>query len=165
MTDPQAATLTPPTGHPIIARPSHLFLRDRPDAIHRTRAFAGAAVFGLSYAVDEIELIAVELVTNAIRATRLLGPIPEDLWPIGVEIAATARYVHVAVSDLDHRPIGGTDRGGQLAETGRGLGIVDYVAATRWVHYREHGKTVHVVVAAPGVTLTPAELAAIGAPA
>jgi hypothetical protein len=143
---------------PNLARPSFLALRDRPDSIHRLRQFAGSAVFGLPYAADEVELIAVEIVTNAIHAVRNLGREPYDLWPIGVEITATHRYMHLKVTDPDHRPIAGVDEGGQLAEHGRGLGIVDHLAAARWVTYAEHGKTVHVVVAASGATLTPAEL-------
>ena len=160
MTEPMAAFFAPP-----VPKTSFLALRDRPDAIRRVRVFAGTAVFGLPHAADEIELVAAELVTNAIRATRRLGRIRDDLWPIGVELTVTARYVHLAVSDPDHRPLAGVDRGGRLAEAGRGLGIVDWYAATRWVRYRERGKTVHVVVAARDVTLGPRELAAIGAPA
>lgn len=158
----QGAVVAPPTGRPSPPRPSFLALRDRPDAIHRTRRFAGAAVFGLPYAADEIELIAAELVTNAIRAVRTLGPLPHDVWPVGVELAATPRFVHLAVTDIDHRSIGGANEGGLLAESGRGLSIVDWYAVERWVVYAEHGKAVHVVVAAPGVTLTTADLAALG---
>jgi hypothetical protein len=123
--------------------------------------FVGAAVFGLPYAVDEIELIASEVVTNAITAVRTLGALPPDTWPIGVDMTATDRYVHLAVSDIDHRPIAARDAGGLLAEHGRGLSIIDHLAVARWIVYAEHGKTVHVVVAASGVTLTPAELLAI----
>ncbi|MCO6007527.1 hypothetical protein NE236_21340 [Actinoallomurus purpureus] len=56
------------------------------------------------------------------------------------------------------------DKGGQLAEHGRGMSIVDHLAVARWVTYVEHAKTVHVVIAAPDVTLTAAELAQIGVP-
>lgn len=149
---------------PASARPSFLALRDRPDAIHRLRVFIGAAIFGLPYAADEVELVAAELVTNAIRAVRRLT-IGDDLWPIGVEMTATYRYVYLAVTDLDHQPIAGVDRAGQLAENGRGLSIVDQLVAARWVVYAEHGKTVNVLMVAPGVELTAVELEQIGAPA
>ncbi len=99
-----------------------------------------------------------ELVTNAVRAVRTLGPLPSGLWPVGVEITATPRFVHVAVTDIDHRPIGGANEGGRLADNGRGLSIVDALAAMRWVVYDEHRKAAHVLIAAPGVTFTPAEL-------
>ncbi|MEV5752117.1 ATP-binding protein [Actinoallomurus sp. NPDC052308] len=153
MTEPPAAVAASP-----VVRPSFLALRDRPEAIHRLRTFVGAAVFGLPYAVDEIELVAGEIVTNAIRAVRTLGRLPKDVWPIGIEMTATPRYVHLAVTDLDHRPIAARDAGGLLAEQGRGLHIVDHLAVARWITYAEHGKTVHVVIAAPGITLAPAEL-------
>ena len=50
------------------------------------------------------------------------------------------------------------EHGGLLAENGRGLLIVDQHALDRWVDYTDDGKTVHVVVPAPEVILTPAEL-------
>ncbi|MEV5704561.1 hypothetical protein [Actinoallomurus sp. NPDC052274] len=83
---------------------------------------------------------------------------PYDAWPLRLDVAACNRWTYFAVTDPDHRPLPASDEGGQLVEHGRGLGIVDHIAATRWVTYAEHGKTVHVVVAAPGVTLTPDEL-------
>ncbi|MEV0403957.1 ATP-binding protein [Actinoallomurus sp. NPDC050550] len=159
--DPAALANRTPSAAP--PRPSFLALRDRPDAIHRLRVFVGAAVFGLPYTADEIELIAVELVTNAILHTRKLT-LPEEAWPIGVEMTATSRYMHLAITDPDHRPIAGIDKGGQLAEHGRGLGIIDHLAAARWVVYAEHGKTMHVVVAASGVVLASEELRQIGVP-
>ncbi len=150
---------------PSVPKSSFLALRDRSDSIRRVRTFVGAAVFGLPYAVDEIELVAVELVTNAIRAVRTLGPLPYDVWPIGLEITATARFAHLIVTDIDHRPIGGVNEGGRLSESGRGLGIVDWYATARWVVYEERRKAVHVVIAAPGVTPTPVELDALRATA
>ncbi|MCO5996527.1 ATP-binding protein [Actinoallomurus rhizosphaericola] len=86
------------------------------------------------------------------------------MHPIRVSIKVTGRYVHLAVTDPDHRPIAGRDQGGQLVEHGRGLAIVDQGAVARWVTYAEHGKTVHVIIVAPGVTLTAEEIAQIGAP-
>ncbi|MCO5986637.1 ATP-binding protein [Actinoallomurus spadix] len=142
-------------------RRSFLALRDRPGVIHRLRAFAGAAVTGLPYAVDEIELIAVELVTNALRHAARKLTLTEDLWPIGVEMTADHRYVHLAVSDPDPQPMPAGDTGGLLAEHGRGLAIVDDLAVARWATYTRHGKTVHVIVAGSGVTLTPGELESI----
>jgi hypothetical protein len=86
------------------------------------------------------------------------------VYPIGVEMLATERYVHLAVTDPDHRPMPASDKGGQLAEHGRGMSIVDHLAVARWVTYAEHAKTVHVVIGASDVTLTVAELAQIGVP-
>jgi anti-sigma regulatory factor (Ser/Thr protein kinase) len=122
-------------------------------------------VFGYPFDTYEISLVTSELVTNAILTAASLRQWPDDTYPIGVEILATERYVHLAVTDPDHRPIPAADRGGLLAEGGRGVAIVDQHATGRWVTYAEHGKTVHVVIPASGVELTPGELAAIGAPA
>lgn len=146
-------------------RPSWLALRARPECAAKARRFAATAVFGYPFDAYEISLVTSELVTNAILTAASLRQWPDDTYPIGVEILATARYVHLAVTDPDHRPIHGADRGGLLAEGGRGMAIVDQHATARWVTYAEHDKTVHVVIPAVGVELTPAELAAIGVPA
>ncbi|GAA4609093.1 hypothetical protein GCM10023195_36320 [Actinoallomurus liliacearum] len=160
MTSDPAATVT--AASPIAPpRPSWLALRARPECVAKARSFASTAVFGHPFDAYEIGLIASEIVTNAIRAACALRTWPDDLWPIGVEMTVTARWAHLAVTDPDHRPMPGSDEGGQLAENGRGLSIVDHLATSRWVTYVERGKTVHVVVAAPGIELTTAELAEI----
>ena len=76
-------------------------------------------------------------------------------------MTVTPRWAHLAVTDPDHRPMPAADEGGILAERGRGLSIVDRFVTDRWVHYFARGKTVHVVFAATGVTLTAAELTAL----
>lgn len=162
MTDP-LATMTPPTGTPT-ARPSWRGLHARPDAVHHARHFAATCVFGYPYDPYEIELITSELVTNAIIHACDLRPWDDDLWPISLEITPTLRWLHLVVVDPDHRPLPGADVGGLTAEHGRGLTIVDRLAAARWVAYEEHGKAVHVALAAPGVELTAAELAGLGVP-
>lgn len=140
-------------------------MRALPEYARKAREFARTAVFGFPHDPYDIALITSEVVTNAIVATAKLRDWPHDLYPIGVALAVTDRYVHLAVTDPDHRPLPASDEGGQLAERGRGLGIVDQGAIARWVTYTEHGKTVHVVVAALDVTLTAAELEQIGVPA
>ena len=42
--------------------------------------------------------------------------------------------------------------------------IVDQHVTDRWVTYAEHGKTMHVLIPASGVTLPAGELRALGAP-
>ncbi|MCO6006020.1 ATP-binding protein [Actinoallomurus purpureus] len=128
--------------------------------VAKARSFASTAVFGYPFDAYEVALIVSELVTNAIRTATALRTWPDDTYPIGIELLATTRYVHLAVTDPDHRPMPAPDQGGLLAEHGRGLTIVDQHAADRWVTYAEHGKTVHVVIPSPGITLTTAELAA-----
>lgn len=142
-------------------RPSWRALRARPESVRQAREFASTAVFGLAYDPYEVALVASEVVTNAVRAACALRAWPDDTWPIGVEMTATARYAHLVVTDPDHRPLGGVDESGPIAERGRGLTIVDRLAAARWVAYFEHRKAVHVVLAASDVTLTIDELAAI----
>jgi anti-sigma regulatory factor (Ser/Thr protein kinase) len=132
-----------------------------PECVARARSFASTAVFGYPFDAYEIGLVASEIATNAIRAAGALRTWPDDLWPIGMEMTVTARWTHLAVTDPDHRPMPASNEGGQLAENGRGLSIVDHLAAARWVSYVERGKTVHVVITAPGVELTAAELAEI----
>ncbi|GAA4625493.1 hypothetical protein GCM10023196_029870 [Actinoallomurus vinaceus] len=143
---------------------SWLALRARPEYAGKARRFASTAVFGYPHDPYDIGLIASELVTNAIVATAALRSWPDEVHPIRVELKVTERYVYLAVTDPDHRPMPGSDRGGQLAEHGRGLTIVDQGAAARWVTYTEHGKTVHVIIVAPEITLTADEAAQIGAP-
>ncbi|MCO5968823.1 ATP-binding protein [Actinoallomurus soli] len=139
-------------------RPAWLALHARPAEAARARSFASAEVFGLPFDPYEIGLVTSEIVTNAIRAALALRPWPDDLWPIGVQMTTTHRYVYLAVTDPDGRRMAAPDDGGLLAEHGRGLSIVDHLAAARWVTYAEHGKTVHVVITASEVTLTPTEL-------
>lgn len=159
---PDPAAIAAPSGLPPSS--SWLALRARPEYAGKARRFASTAVFGYPHDSYEIGLITSELVTNAIAATAALRSWPEDVHPIRVAIKVTGRYVHLAVTDPDHRPIPGRDQGGQLVEHGRGLTIVDQGAAARWVTYAEHGKTVHVVIVAPEVTLTAEEVTQIGAP-
>ncbi|MCO5994477.1 ATP-binding protein [Actinoallomurus rhizosphaericola] len=149
---------------PASRRPAWCGLRARPGEVARARSFASSEVFGLPFDAYEIGLITSELVTNAVNAARALGAWPDRMSPISIRMIATDRYVHLAVTDPDHRPLAGADRGGRLAEYGRGLSIVDQLAAARWVTYDERSKTVHVLIAATGVILSPAELEKVGMP-
>ncbi|GAB3967505.1 hypothetical protein GCM10029978_034950 [Actinoallomurus acanthiterrae] len=102
--------------------------------------------------------------TNAVNATAALRVWPDGAWPLRLDVVACNQWTHIAVTDPDHRPLPASDKGGQLAEHGRGLSIVDQVAVARWVVYRERAKVMNVVIAAPGIELTAAELAALEAP-
>ncbi|MCO5969203.1 ATP-binding protein [Actinoallomurus soli] len=150
---------------PTPRRPAWRALRARPSEVARARSFASSEVFGLPFDAHEIGLITSEIVTNAVNAARALCEWPDHMSPIIIRMVVTDRYVHLAVTDPDHRPIAGLDQGGQLAEYGRGLSIVDQLAAARWVTYDEQSKIVHVVVAADKVILTDTELMRIGVPA
>ncbi|MEV5710538.1 ATP-binding protein [Actinoallomurus sp. NPDC052274] len=150
---------------PTPRRPAWRDLRAQPSEVARARSFASSEVFGLPFDAYEIGLITSEIVTNAVNAARALCEWPDHMSPISIRMIVTDRYAHLAVTDPDHRPIAGVDQGGQLAEYGRGLSIVDQLAAVRWVTYDQRSKTVHVVVAANKVVLTDAELKRIGVPA
>lgn len=164
--DPPVAGRVTPTGvSPVLAaglrRPSWVALRAEPAAVARGRRFAGDVISGHTLDADHaytVRLLVSELLTNAVNAARALREWSYDAWPLRLDVAACSRCAYLAVTDPDHRPLPASDEGGQLVEHGRGLGIVDHIAAARWVTYTEHGKTVHVVVAAPDVTLTPEEL-------
>jgi anti-sigma regulatory factor (Ser/Thr protein kinase) len=164
VTPDQAAATDRPTSPIGAGRPTWFALRARPDQVRKAREFASAAVFGYPFDAYEISLIVSEVVTNAVRTAASLREWPDDTYPIGVEMLATSRYVHIAVTDPDHRPIPAPDEGGLLAKGGRGLVIVDQHAVDRWVKYAEHGKTVHVVIPAREVELTAAELERIRRP-
>lgn len=156
------------TDRPSPTEPASIFLplHARPDAVRQGRRFAAAAVAGHpAYDPYDIALIASEVVTNALIHGSGQREWPDDLWPVSVEVTVTARYVHLAVTDPDPRPLHIPGVGDLTALSGRGLGIVREHARAVWPTYTEHGKTVHVVVAAPDVTLTAAELEQIGAPA
>jgi anti-sigma regulatory factor (Ser/Thr protein kinase) len=147
--------------------PASIFLplHARPDAVRQGRRFAAAAVAGHSaYDPYNIALITSEVVTNAIVHGSGQREWPDDMWPVSVEMTVTARYVHLAVTDPDPRPLHIPGVGDLTALSGRGLGIVCEHAGAVWPTYTEHGKTVHVIVEATGVRLTAKELKQIGVP-
>jgi hypothetical protein len=168
MTEPPAAVLTPPA-----CRPSFIDLRPEPTAVALGRRFTCDVISG--HVADDdhshtVVLLASELITNAFRACEqlvldgLFRPWRRHQRPIRLALTATDRYVHLAVTDPDPRPLEfptATAVADEPAETGRGLGIVDVLAAGLWVSYGRYDKTVHVVVGAPGVTLDAAELATL----
>ncbi|MCO6007077.1 ATP-binding protein [Actinoallomurus purpureus] len=169
MTLPASPVTSDPVRPADHATASWLAVRALPEYASKARRFAASTVDGTPHDPYDIGLLTSEVVTNAIAATAALGPWPYDLYPIGVDLAVTDRYVHLTVTDPDRSPLPAFDPKRLPAEEddehGRGLFIADRHAAARWVTYAETGKTVHVVVAAPGVTLTAAELEEIGAPA
>lgn len=73
------------------------------------------------------------------------------------------RYAHIQVTDPDRGPIASTMTGRRPGEGGWGLGIVDGLSAARWTTYGDDAKTVHVIVPAPGIEPTSAELGAMTA--
>ncbi|GAA4626565.1 hypothetical protein GCM10023196_035320 [Actinoallomurus vinaceus] len=162
---PDPAVLTDRPASPTEPAPIFLPLHARPDAVRQARQHAAKAVAGHSaHDPYDIALITSEVVTNAIVHGSGQREWTDDLWPVSVEVTVTARYVHLAVTDPDPRPLHIPAVGDLTALSGRGLGIVCEHARDVWPTYTEHGKTVHVLVVAPGVTLTKRELHEIGVP-
>ncbi|WP_460333848.1 ATP-binding protein [Actinoallomurus acanthiterrae] len=143
----------------LLSLPSARFpVRALPEYAGRAREFAKNTVTGFPHDPYEVALITSEIVTNAICATAALRNWPDDVFPIDLNVIVTDRYVHLAVTDPVTEPMPAREQGGLLANNGRGLLIVDQHALDRWVTYAEDSKTVHVIVPAPEVALTPAEL-------
>jgi hypothetical protein len=148
-------------------RPSWIVLRAERESVARARHFVGEVMSGHTLDADHaylVRLIVSELATNAVNAACALREWPYDAWPLRLDIAACNRWTLLAITDPDHRPLPASDRGGRLADHGRGLAIVDHVVAARWVTYAEFGKTVQVLITAPDAELTAAELQQIGVP-
>ncbi|MEV5752616.1 ATP-binding protein [Actinoallomurus sp. NPDC052308] len=120
--------------------------------------------------VYNVAVVVSELVTNGLRAAAdLVAEGLADQWrhhdrPVRLGVKVTRRWTQVSVVDPDPRPLRPVDPDNSLAEGGRGLHIVDVLSASCWVVYGREGKTIHAVLAAPGVELTPAERAALQRP-
>ena len=105
-----------------------------------------------------ITLLVSELLTNALRAAASARRWEAYDRPVKLGVLSTERWVRLSVTDPDPNPI---DPGAQ-PQNGYGLGIVDALAAVpRWVTYDADSKTVHVIIAAPDVSLTVDELEAL----
>ncbi|MFL6056113.1 MAG: ATP-binding protein [Actinoallomurus sp.] len=105
-----------------------------------------------------IALLVSELLTNALRAAAAVGEWEPQDRPVKLGVLSTERWVRLSVTDPDPNPI---DPGAR-PENGYGLGIVNTLAALPlWTTHAADSKTVHVAVAAPGITLTAAELQAL----
>lgn len=143
--------------------PSWIGLRVHAASVAIGRRFARDVVCGHVTAdhAYTIVLLVSELLTNALRRAAEVQVWDHRDRPVKLGVLATDRWVELSITDPDPAPI---DPGGRV-ENGYGLGIVDALAAARWPVYSDDSKTVHVVVPAPDVELTAAELEQIGAPA
>jgi hypothetical protein len=110
------------------------------------------AEWGLSAFTDAVALIISELVTNSVTATKEVaweaGIPPVRLWLLGGAGAAGTGEVMVVVWDAI-RKIPEPGAAGAEAESGRGLGIVDWLSARQWDAYlppAPHGGKVTRVV-------------------
>ncbi|MEV5709469.1 ATP-binding protein [Actinoallomurus sp. NPDC052274] len=157
--DPAALTSRAPFSGDL-GRPDWLALHVHDASAPIARRFAEATVAPYGADRDNVGLITSELVTNALRAARRL--VEEGLapaWnyparPLRIGVLATERWVRLSITDPDPRPIDPL----APSENGWGLGIVDTLSVKRWTTYEAESKTVHVIVAAPGVALSATEV-------
>jgi hypothetical protein len=137
-------------------RPQWLSLPAVPESVRQARRFAvdtlSEVVEGDPGHVDDVVLVVSELITNAVR--EVAGVDPDASVRLG--IAALPRWTHLYAVDgapalprqAPHEP---------LAGSGRGIPIINSLAAMTWLEQGEHDKTIHVVLARAGITLTPRE--------
>ncbi|MFF4124703.1 ATP-binding protein [Microbispora rosea] len=128
-------------------------------APRRARAFVRCQLRGWELAdlAETAELVVSELVTNAVRATDAVvsPPMASSMFPVALRTVALrvrvapgrpSLFIEVwDVSDRDPVPHGeaGSELGGELGESGRGLVLVGSLAR-RWGHYSapDRGKIV-----------------------
>ncbi|MEV0402120.1 ATP-binding protein [Actinoallomurus sp. NPDC050550] len=113
--------------------------------------------------VYNVELVTSELVTNAVRCVRTLEAPSLGVEPgIWLAVEAHARWARLRVRD-PYPGVLPTKKQPDLTDTnGRGMLISEAVADLVWVEVGGADKVVHAVLAKPGVTLTPAEIAGFG---
>lgn len=161
MNDPCAATVTPPTGLPVVRPGAPSWVALEPDR----RSAKTARVFTRTLLaddprefVDDVELVVDELVANAIVHIPKSYVVPPGVSPlIHLSLLPMRRWVIVTVRD----PWPGTPQSRQadgLAEDGRGLTIVRALAAGCWPSYGKFDKVMRAVVLRPGCSLRAGEL-------
>jgi anti-sigma regulatory factor (Ser/Thr protein kinase) len=130
-----------------------------PDLVLEARQFTRRVLSGCdSGYVDDVEVVTSELVTNAVRYAKAHGDPPRHVVPgIWLGVQALKRYVHLYVRDP--YPVPPVKRTASHTDTsGRGLFIVEALTATYWTDRRTYDKTVHAIIAKPGIELTVVEL-------
>jgi len=145
----------PATGHPATRSPSpsltcEITLAALATAVGCARVFVRSTVkaLGLDSLREDAELIASELVTNAVKATGIITPSPrwselDDLALIRLRIVVIDNSLIIEVWDRDSAPPTPKDAENLDAEGGRGLVIVESLSR-RWNFYghAEGGKWV-----------------------
>lgn len=160
MNNPSAATQTPPTGLPIVAaaRSSWLALEAEPASARTVRQFTRLVLGEDKSLIDDALLVVDELVGNAIVHRPGDFEVPAGVSPyIHLSLQSWRSWLIIAV--VDPWPGIPVPRvAGEADEGGRGLAVVQALAAGWWTDRRVHDKTVHALLLRPGHTITPAEL-------
>ena len=121
----------------LIARPKHRAFPGRPDQIVHARDFT-RRVLGPCPVLDEAVLLVSELATNAIEHTATAY---EGSFHVTIYQGESSLLIAVRDDGSDKVPMSGYEAD-TLAETGRGLELVELIA-DRWDHYGdEHSRTV-----------------------
>jgi anti-sigma regulatory factor (Ser/Thr protein kinase) len=131
-----------------------------PISVQAARAFVRLTLssWGLDVLVENAEVVASELATNAVKTTGELHRVPLQHGPyIGVRVLLLAKTVVLEVADDDPRPPVLQDVD-ENQENGRGLFIVTMLAEC-WDYYPSgNGKVVWAELAIPSEALAEAPL-------
>lgn len=130
-----------------------------PDLVPEARRFTRKVLAGCDENfIDDAEVVTSELVTNALNHALRTGDPPRHVVPgIWLGIRSLKRYVHLCVRDpYPVRPVKKVAT--EVDTSGRGLFIVEALTAAYWVDPRTYDKTMHAIIAKPGVVLTEYEL-------
>ena len=172
----QPRTVTPPHGHPVVARETPpqwradrrwLKMQAEPTLVRTARDFAIAEMAGAGVReealVGDVRLLVSEAVTNAMRAAERYAVERGLLWqpyefPVALRVECRPLWIHLLVIDPDPVEPEPEERGPLDELGGRGFTIMDEFAALRWFKTGTYGKTLHVIATRPRVTLTPDEI-------
>lgn len=113
--------------------------------------------------VYNVQLVASELVTNAIRLVRAQEAPSSRFHPgIWISIEARPRWTHLRVRDPYPKVLPMKRQPEAMEESGRGVLISEVVADYVWVEVSPMDKVVHAVFTKPGVTLSQGDIASFG---
>jgi anti-sigma regulatory factor (Ser/Thr protein kinase) len=170
--EPSTTTVTTPQGHLVMTQqqpriphvePPWWRLPADPEYVRVARDYAAVTLSrkDVEDIADDVRLVVSEIVTNAMRAAQRYARVRGAEWaayerPVSVRVICRPHWAHIIVTDPDPaKPE--PEPADCLADSGRGLSIVESVAALMWFVTGDHGKACHVVVTRSGVELTPDE--------